>query len=391
MTPPASLFVTGCYRSGTTLLDKLLHAHPRLSIATQPMPLLYTAFKEAFYRERGLHRRYPLEHLFLEGDYTAADFHEFLDRYVMSSAELDTIFAAMAGYVAEEWTPQLLGMQAAFQAGTFMDIYHRLGDCIARIFSKLRLDYVGSKEVLCEEYIPYLLARGVKVILIIRDPRDMIASVNFRERDGFVGANRPVLFSVRIWRKSMAFALAYERHPGLHWLRYEDLVTDPMRYLNDIAAWLDIPAYAEDAFNNGVFDQKGQRWRSNSSFDPQQGISPAATGRYAQCLPGAVLAFIEACCRPEMLCAGYVPSSADRFEADAISTYRDPFPDIHGRFPVDYSSCAKHREEELARYEKLCDVAALLTQGTARRWFVHERAYRRLREAVFQSEKVSGR
>jgi hypothetical protein len=389
MTPPASLFITGCYRSGTTLLDKLLHAHPRLSIASQPLPLLYTAFKEAFYRERGLRRRYPLEDLFLEDDYTAADFHEFLDRYVLSSIDLDRIFAAMADYVAEEWTPQLLGMRAAFQAGTFMDIYHRLDDSLAAIFPKERLDYVGSKEVLCEEYIPYLLAHGVKVILIIRDPRDMIASVNFRERDSFVGANRPVLYSIRIWRKSMAFALAYEKHPGLHWLRYEDLVTDPVRCLNQIAAWLGIPTYAMDAFNNGVFDQKGHQWRSNSSFDPQQRITPAATGRYVQCLPGAVLAFIEACCRPEMLCAGYAPSNADGFEADAISTYYDPFPDIHERFPVDYSSCAKHREEELARYEMLRGAAAPLTQDAARRWFVQERAYQRLREAVFQSEKVS--
>lgn len=390
MTPPASLFVTGCYRSGTTLLDKLLHAHPQISMATQPLPLLYTYFKEAFYRERGLRRRYPLEHLFLEDGYTAADFHDFLDRHIMPAAELDGMFEAMADYLSQDWTPQLLEMRAAFQAGTFIDIYRQLDACIARIFPKLRLAYVGSKEVLCEEYIPYLLARGVRAVMIIRDPRDMIASANFRQRDSFIGANRPVLYSLRVWRKSMAFTLAYEGHPGLRWLRYEDLVEEPVQRLNEIAAWLDIPAYPTDAFSKGVLDQSGRQWQGNSSFDPQKRVSPAATGRFAQRLPRAVIAFIEACCRPEMVCAGYVPSTGYRFEAGAITGYHDPFPDIHERFPKDYSSSDDHREQELARYEKLRPTAPMLAEDMARRWFIHERAYQRLSDAVRENEKMLG-
>ena len=387
MTLPSSLFVTGCYRSGTTLLDKLFHAHPQISMASQPLPLLYTSFKEAFYRERGLQRRYPLEHLFLENAYTQADFNDFLDRHIMSTAELDSMFAALKDYVLQDWTPQVVEMRAAFQAGTFFDIYSQLNRCIARVFPKTHLAYVGSKEVLCEEYIPYLLMRGIKVVLIIRDPRDVIASVNFRQGNGFVGANRPVLYSLRIWRKSMAFALAYEQHPGLRWLRFEDLVVEPVRHLNEIAGWLEIPAYPMDAFDNGILDQSGRQWRGNSSFDLQKGVSAASMGRFAQRLPRAVLEFIEACCWPEMLCAGYTPAGGKHLEAESIATYQDPFQDIHERFPKEYSSISEHREEELVRYEKLCGVESL-SEEMARYWFIHERAYQRLKAAVFKGDKA---
>lgn len=385
MTSRGSLFITGCYRSGTTLLEKLIHAHPQISIASQPFPLLYANFKEAFHRERGLSRRYPLGHLFLEGDYTREDFHDFLDSHIMSEADLDRMFADMGQYVSQDWTPQLLAMRAAFHAGTFFDMYCHLDECIGRIFPKTHLAYVGSKEILCEEYVPYLLAHGIRIVMIIRDPRDMIASANFRQRDSFVGADRPVLYSLRVWRKSVAFAMAYERHPNLRWLRYEDLVAKPVQNLNAIASWLGTPEFREDAFNKGIFDQRGQQWRGNSSFDSQQRISPSSISHFDQRLPRAVIDFIEACCLPEMLCAGYVPINGGRFDANAITNYRDPFPDIHEMFPGDYSCSDDHRAEELARYENLLSDSPMLREDAARRWFIHERTYLRLRQAVLEN------
>jgi hypothetical protein len=61
----AELLVTGCYRSGTTLLEKLLHAHPASCVASQPFPVLYAYVKNLFDVSRGLLRRYPLGHRFL--------------------------------------------------------------------------------------------------------------------------------------------------------------------------------------------------------------------------------------------------------------------------------------------------------------------------------------
>jgi Sulfotransferase family len=48
-----TLFVTGMQRSGTTLLEKLLHAHPELSVLSQPFPLLFVEVKRAFLESIG--------------------------------------------------------------------------------------------------------------------------------------------------------------------------------------------------------------------------------------------------------------------------------------------------------------------------------------------------
>ena len=46
-------FITGFLRSGTTLLEKLVHALPGACIGPQPFPFLYYDTKRAFLRARG--------------------------------------------------------------------------------------------------------------------------------------------------------------------------------------------------------------------------------------------------------------------------------------------------------------------------------------------------
>ncbi|MBK8506194.1 MAG: hypothetical protein IPL46_30730 [Saprospiraceae bacterium] len=46
--------MTGCYRSGTTLVDKYLSNHPDCLAFSQPITPLFIHTKEAFYREIGI-------------------------------------------------------------------------------------------------------------------------------------------------------------------------------------------------------------------------------------------------------------------------------------------------------------------------------------------------
>jgi hypothetical protein len=75
-------FITGFLRSGTTLVEKLVHALPGACIGPQPFPFLYHDAKRAFLRGRGIDgERYPLGHLFGEGRYRPGDFEAFLARH----------------------------------------------------------------------------------------------------------------------------------------------------------------------------------------------------------------------------------------------------------------------------------------------------------------------
>jgi hypothetical protein len=376
------LLVTGCYRSGTTVLEKLLHAHQQLTVASQPYPVLYFFTKGIFLEERGLERRYPLDHLFLEEGYSSDDFHHFLDRRVLTSKEIAQFFAEMERYAEGLWTPEMLRLRDRVEPGTFLEVSDQLRAGIAETFPKSGVRYVGSKEVLVEEFVPYLIDRGVRVVLSLRDPRSMIASLNFRARENLTGANRPLLFSLRAWRKSVAIALAFESHSGFQWLRYEDLVRGPALVLQRITSCLEISPHPSRVFHDEIRDQWGRPWQGNSSFGDTRGVSIEFLETYRELLLPEVIAYVETVCEPEMRALGYQFHAIDRFDEAVLWRYRDPFDSIHGKFPVDYSSDPVRVARECERRALLSATAQPLSEAQACRWFIHPRAYTKLHAAV---------
>ena len=375
---PSELLVTGCYRSGTTLLEKLLHAHPSACVASQPFPVLYAFVKKAFDEKLGIERRYPLNHRFLEDAYTDLDLSTFLDHHRLSAADLHAVFEGLEAYTEGLWTPEILTVRGSIRPGTFLDVYRQLCAAIANLFPKPDLQVVGTKEILVEEYVPYLLEQGVHVLVIVRDPRDVIASLDFNVRENRTGSDRPVLYSMRIWRKSVATALAFERHPRFRWLRYEDLVADPAARMAEVAQFLNLSAFPAGILESRLRDQRGRDWPGNSSFQDQARVSTASVGRFRHTLPAAVQSMIESVAAPEMTALGYAGSP---FRADAITQYQDPFETIHGNFPADYSADPARHRSEVDRWSHLSGETPL-SDEQARLWFLYPETYRKLRHAV---------
>lgn len=378
-----NMLLTGCYRSGTTLLDKVLHAHPGIVMASQAYPVLFYYAKQRFLDDRGLERRYPLDHLFLESHYAPDDLHEFLEEFVFDAGHLERLFAQMAAFTSGVWTPELLDHGGCVRPGTFWEVLTQLNACISHIFPRDGAVCVGSKEIMMEEYLPYLLAKGAKAVLVIRDPRDVIASTHY-VKDGPMGANRPVLYGLRTWRRSVAFALGCESHSNFAWITYEALVRETRDTLDQLTDALGTGAYPPDAFAEGIHDQYGKLWKSNSSFDGAFGFDTSALGRYETRLPREVTAYIEAACYPEMRALGYPLTVLDGFDAAALKSYRDPFPVTHEKFggEGDYSSDPARISLECERVERLVEGDAAILPEEARRWFIRPEAWRRLREAV---------
>jgi len=373
-----NLFITGCYRSGTTVVEKILNMHPRVTVGSQPFPIFYFLVKERFLREHGLERRYPLDHLFLEDGYTGEALRLWLDNAALTAADLERFWDEMTGYTRGLWTPEMLQFRGQIASGSVWTVYRALNTAVAALFPKPDAAFVGSKEILTEEYIPWLLSKGVKVINVVRDPRGMIASLNFRDRDNLTGDHRPILYSLRAWRKSVAFSFGWEAHPGFLWLRYEDLAADPEPMLQRLTGFLRLEDFALDAFKAGIYDQWGKLWKGNSSFDERLGISDASIDKWRRVLPGKVMAFIEACCRPEMTTLGYDFESSESFDESAITGYIEPFPVVHAKFLPGYSVAPKRQQAEIQRWNLLTNVEEL-TEDEARRWFINRRAYLRLR------------
>jgi len=373
---PKHIFVTGCYRSGTTLLEKILHSHRSVNIASQPFPVLYFYIKNLFYKKLGVERLYPLGSLFLENSYALSDFYGFLDHYKISEDDIISIFDELKKYKKGLWTPEILDFQHKLEPGSFIDVYSQLNGFIPKIFSKEDVFYTGGKEILCEEYVPYLLSKGVRVIIIVRDPRDVITSLNFSEKDNLTGEKRPILYSLRLWRKSVAFILECEDDINFMCLKYEDLIENTAEILNEIAVFLDIDAFTSDISKENILDQYGDLWSSNSSFESKKGISPNSIGRFKDILPEYVISYIETCCLPEMKYLDYDLKGIQDFDEEILSNFKEPFPIRHKKFEGNKEYSLIHIGEEMERYNKLTGSLTLNT-NEAEKWFLFEKIYKK--------------
>ncbi len=241
---------------------------------------------------------------------------------------------------------------------------------------------MGNKEIFCEELAPAFIDSGMKVVQIIRDPRDVISSLHFRKRDNQTGDPRPLLFNLRIWRKSAAFALALADHPSFRMIRFEDLLDDSSGQLTMLTEWLGVDDYAPDAFAEGIRDHDGSLWRGNSSFGDKAGISKAASGSYKELVPLESVRYIETLCGPEMSALGYDLTTRDRLDRAGLEGFREPSDRVHPLFDPDYSTDAERLGAETARLEHLSPSSAPLDETDARTWFIHVGAYAALRASA---------
>lgn len=376
----STLLVTGMQRSGTTLLEKLLASHPEISVLSQPFPFLFVEAKRAFLRDLpGEPAAYPLGPLFFEERYTPEDLARFLSSWRLGPGEVREVFAAMEGFSGQYTRFSPAELEAALSGlapGDLMDVVSHLyralsGSRDARVH--------GGKETICEELLPFLLGRGCRGIVILRDPRDVLASLNHGRGREHGGRLKPTLFNLRNWRKSIAFALHLESHSGFAWLRYEDLVARPAEVLSRLAGFLGVPPFEEDLFASGIRDRDGRLWEGNSSHGALHGVSASSAGAWREVLPPGAARFVEAACFPELVRLGYPVSLAWEEVPEVLSSFEDPY-------GLEREDLAEHAgpaagSRERRRLELLPQSAG----PASRPAFLFEDVHDALREAVLPS------
>jgi hypothetical protein len=369
-----TIFLTGMQRSGTTLLARLLDDMEQVSLLSQPFPLLFVEAKRAFLRSLGSEDRYPLGHLFLESRYCAADFARFLKNWRTSSDALAEIFARMDAYSGQytRFTPDQLS-HAFANLPSDADFATVVGSLDRRLARHPDALGSGSKETVCEELVPHLLDRGFVCVIILRDPRDVIASLNHGRGQEFGGEVKPTLFNIRNWRKSVAVALAMEEHPLFHWCRYEDLVRDPSGETARLRQRIGLEPARLTA---DLRDENGETWRGNSSHGERKGVSTSSVGVYERVLSTSAAMAIEAACLPELQLLGYETSLTRHEACDRISAFEDPYPNARDGMEAD-ASTPENLELERWRLDRLIDPPGV----DSVRWFLFERTHARLREA----------
>jgi Sulfotransferase family len=351
------LFVTGQMRSGTTLADRLLSNMSGVDCFSQPLPLLLSQIKAAFLQKIGAPAQvctYPLNDQQFENAYAKEDFLAYLNALHLDRATLASALQAMETYSGQKFKPD--HPEQALEDWQRGD----LADFAAHYFTVFAQKPIQNtqtrvwKETSAEAYLPYFLARGMKAILIIRDPRDVAASLYYGRAGEHTGTPRPLLFMARQWRTSAAWFGHYAEHPLVRTVRYEDLVQAPEQHIEEWQSWLGLPKSTGALL---LHAKDGQAWQGNSSFGAIEGVSTQAIGRHKTLLPPQQCAFIEALCHGEMRQLGYAPFLQKSAIGKALKA--GPGEDyLHREALAHYAYTADRQSEETARWQNLQSAQA---------------------------------
>jgi hypothetical protein len=322
------IFVVGCPRSGTTLLQLMLHAHPRIAIPPETRFLLET------YRDR--HRfgdlrrpanRRALAHFIVNRPQT-----RFFDLGLDPQEMISEIVAG----------PPTLGsaIGAVFRAYSARFGKLRWGD--------KRPAYLNNLDVI-QRLFP-----DAQIIHIVRDGRDCVASLQEVpwHRQGIyhsIAAWAQAVDNARLARRRLSPDTFYE-------LRYEDLVADPVRELAALCEFLgeeydEAMTRPAEVASVAVPEYKAWHERTRSPVDSSR------VGRWRERLTDTEIALCEVLLADRLSAYGYDTSGEGRIKpADRLR---------YERIIARHRLARPKRALALAtdRLRRLPSPAALLTSG----------------------------
>ncbi len=360
-------------RSGTTLIDKLLSLHPQALVFSQPLPLLYVRVKAAFLSTLGdrpaAERRYPLTDLFRSHWVAPEDFREFLDNFLLDESFCRATLEEMAPFDGQYTKPEDPFQALEGYRSTSLNGF--VGHYLNSLADDAKHRVLGSKETTCEEYIPYFLAQGARVVEIVRDPRDVISSLDYGRGHRFGGRRKPLLFNLRQWRKSISFALAHQDDPGFLAIRYEDLACNPGLTMARITDFLGLDRLPQDALEGDLKTQSGELWRSNSSHRATTRVTSDSVGRYRQHLPREVDVFVQTVCFSEMKRLGYEVEIDQNEILPILDRYQEH--DLLERPELGFYAWSEQRRDEEKTRWRMLEEGAFEPE-----WFVFKAAFSQL-------------
>jgi hypothetical protein len=251
MTRNPYLFVLGCPRSGATLLQRMLDAHPQLAVSNDPH---FIPFAPGV-RDGG------------DPPVTPELVEWLLDCRTFARLALDeeTVWAAAEG------------------AATYSELVAALYDAFGAERGKPLAGEQSPRYVRCIPQLHELFPRAY-VTHVIRDGRDVaLATLDWARPDRGPGRFRlwrdnPLAVCALFWQWHVMLGMRDGRRLGdlYHEVRYEDLVAEPEATLRRLAAELELPfsermlGFPVDRDESGLPAQGLLDWRLQLSHDDQQ-------------------------------------------------------------------------------------------------------------------------
>ena len=290
--PKGYVFITGTYRSGTTLLHHLFDGHGDLLA----FPVESCLFRDYFFYSRFPHpdkrRIAGLRELIASGDVDAIlDVVFSNDKLALPLTGAIVLEESTGDQVVETsfdrdaFTRHFKGvLDGALERGGALDVMDLFIAYNESYFvaigkgggkgggeggapGKEEKYYVNKcpEQGYCIDYYLEKFA-SARVIHIVRDPRAVMASHKARLPQEAYLAHGYFFQLMGLVNDSMVKGKAFAANERVHLLRYEDLVSDPALEMSRIADFLEISNDASLVMPS----VSGVPWRSNTSFDSKE-------------------------------------------------------------------------------------------------------------------------
>lgn len=321
-------FLTGSFRSGTSLLAGALNTHPNVTIGWQPYWLFFKVCRKLFFErivERGFDADYPMGIDCFTSETERGLFSNVFDILTLDRKELKRLTSRMCSSLSQCSSEEknmngilkpvrlanyLEGIEPGTAGAVFSQLLERLWRSQMNGHERASEHecIVGIKEVFCEEYIkPLLQNKDINsvVLHIIRDPRAVVASRNYGKYVEATGSTYPIYFIIRSWKRTVEYARLNAPHHHYLMLQYEDMVAHPAEVFKRICEAVGIE-FSEDMLDGRNYkDHEGNLWQGNSSFEGSTAITTSSVDRWRNVLSTAEVELIEYCCQAEMEGLGY--------------------------------------------------------------------------------------
>jgi Sulfotransferase family len=300
------VFLVGCPRSGTTLLQRMLDAHPLVAVAPE------TFFIHRFWRVRD--------------DLGDLSDNENYNRVVQS-------FIDMPEFTEMNLDPSEFRQAAQEQPRSLPTLFALL---LHQFRERRNATIIGEKTPSHLHHMITLksLFPRARFIHIIRDPR---AVVNSWQHVPWSGGS--VDRDAIVWRREMTKArnFTHQLNPDVLTIHYEELATNPNAVLQNLCRFLAIPfddamsAYHQSS--DSTVNVQREPWKANA-INP---IDPTRVDLWKSALTAKQIQSIEAAVWPELTRNGYTPLTgklstiARRCAADIRRSYYRAANRIRGR------------------------------------------------------------
>ena len=306
-----NLFISGMFRSGTTLMARMINSHPNICLASDPYAPIFKCYRNEI-ASKIINIKHelnaPLNDYFNDKNQLKV-FNEIQNKsfdiplFVHNIKEIRNLIEIHA----KPYSPLIIPYLNKLNGLSYKELIDSGIQIVQKAYGKGNDHWVGIKEVWTNEFSPHFLKsfKFSKVILINRDPRAVVAS-NFSTKT----RRYPFLFLCRQWRKladlSFKFKKLYPKNVLV--LKFEDIVSNPVSTSKKICSFLEIPYFESISNIKELKDGSNNSWTQNSSYNiSERKFNQKSLEKWKEILNPNQIKYIEALCINNMDSLGYEP------------------------------------------------------------------------------------